>query len=94
MKIFPIEYASKEFTWTGNNGVSFLTDLCGPNGQLFSRLYDDACDVGFDVRSEKTGRAVTFVLHEQTNSDPCEWVFHSVDGFARFGRYTIRVLNT
>lgn len=93
MKLKPIEYSSNNFSWSGNTGVTFITDLCG-QGSLYRPLYDDACDVGFEVRSVKTDRGVTFVLVEITQNDPREWVFHSVDGYDRTGKYKIRVLNT
>jgi hypothetical protein len=87
------QYTSRQFSWTGNNGAAFLTDLAG-RGQLHGRLYDDAEDRGFIVHSMKTGAAITFVLAEVTRGDPCEFIFHSIDGRGKTGKIKIRILNT
>lgn len=86
-------YNSQEFIWSHFVGTAFLTDLCG-RGKLYARLYDDALDEGLQVKSRATGRIITFFLHERTNGDPCEFVFHSVDAPGQSGKYKLRVLNT
>lgn len=69
------------FTWTGNKGVAEASQL--GNGHA-RRIWDDACDVGFQVR----GRTVTklFVYHGALShtgdvSDVYAHVYRSTDGF-------------
>jgi hypothetical protein len=66
------------FAWEGNVGACDRSDL-GPKG-MCDRIYDDACDVGFYVRSHKTGKYVLFVLHHQEPTKDSEvgaWHFSS-----------------
>jgi len=52
--------------------VSFASDL---NFRGFSRIYDDAADVGIAIRSHHTGKVVTFVFsrEERCNEDVVAW---------------------
>jgi hypothetical protein len=45
------------FTWTGKTGVTEASTL-GP--AYAGRVWRDACDMGFNVKSRRTGRNVTF----------------------------------
>ena len=36
--------------------------------KLLSRVFDDACDVGFQVESQHTGKVVTFVMDSTESS--------------------------
>ncbi|MFI5260909.1 MAG: hypothetical protein ACHQU0_03890 [Candidatus Paceibacteria bacterium] len=55
-------YAGHQFNWNGCVGTADISDLCdGGNLELDARVYDDACDVGFYVTSQKTGRRVLFI---------------------------------
>lgn len=47
-----------KFHWSGNEGTADLSDFVPAN--LAGRLYADACDVGFYVVSQRTGRKVLF----------------------------------
>lgn len=49
------------FTWSGQTGVAEESDL--PE-HLVSRVYRDACDFGFLVQSDRTGRTVLFTCSE------------------------------
>jgi hypothetical protein len=53
-------YPSKAFTWKGNSGVSEISDLGQYSFKGWSQLYDDACDIGFAIQSERTGKLVRF----------------------------------
>lgn len=55
------------FTWSGQTGVAEESDL--PE-HLVSRVYRDACDFGFLVQSDRTGRTVLFTGGEPVR-DPC-----------------------
>lgn len=78
------------FTWTGLVGVSEVSSL--PE-HLVSRVYDDACDVGFLVRSTRTGRTLLFTHADRERDAEGELVadvFRANDG----GRtLTIKVFN-
>ena len=48
------------------------------NQNLFNQLYDDACDCGMVIKSNKTGKEVTFYLSETVyDSENCitHWTF-------------------
>lgn len=48
------------------------------SGTLFSRYYDDACDVGFQMRSGRTGKIVDFILmdiEKGTEGEIVAWHF-------------------
>jgi len=75
------------FTWAGTVGVADVSDL--PE-HFYSRVYKDACDIGFYVRSERTGRFLLFTetaRMEASEGELAGWVFTSDDGF------TIKVFN-
>lgn len=93
MKLPIPEYPSSLFDWHGNVGCAFYTDVCG-RSSIYNRLYDDAEDRGFAVVSKRTGKKITFVLEKITEGDPCEFIFKSIDGFAKYGKYKIKILNT
>lgn len=59
MKFNVIEFPSKMFTVSGNKLVAEASDM---GNRHLQPLYDDACDVGFAVKSERTGKVVTFVM--------------------------------
>jgi hypothetical protein len=56
------ELSTKSFTWTGRTGVCEASDL--GRAEIGGRIYDDACDYGFALRSEKTG--VVLLMAETT----------------------------
>jgi len=61
MKLTLVEHSSNQFTYDKRKKlmVSEASDL---DNRHLERLYDDACDVGFAVRSEQTGNVVVFVM--------------------------------
>lgn len=79
MALLPIRTVDgKLFTWEKNWGTTEISTL-GP-GFKFERIYDDACDVGFAIRSQ-TGNVKTFYLYTQSGNDGNidYWEFHSLD---------------
>lgn len=93
MKLQIPQYSSDLFSWKGNKGSAFYTDVCG-RSELYGRMYDDAEDRGFEVVSKRTRKKITFVLEQITETDPCEFIFTSIDGFGKYGKYKIKILNT
>lgn len=69
------EISSKHFSYHAKTRemTTFASDL--PNRGRFERIYPDACDVGLRIRSEKTGRSVTFAVYRQEirDGDLCYW---------------------
>lgn len=81
------EHASSLFTWRGKVGIADASDL-GPGWA--EQIFDDACDVGFRVKSQKTGDTRVFILARTitAQNDLVEWVFEDTTG-----AFQIRVLN-
>ena len=82
-----------QFSWEGNVGYADASDI---GGRWYSRVYSDAADLGFKVKSGKTGRVLTFFyVREARDDNPLQ-----SDGdllFTEFktsdGKFTIRVNN-
>ncbi len=66
------------FFWHEGHGSVEASDFLK---QIDAPVYDDACDVGFKVRSHKTGRTVLFTLSEtlktRDGEDTAGWVYTS-----------------
>jgi len=83
------------FTWDGCQGAteaSMLEPTC-LGARHCSRVWDDACDEGFEVRSPRTGHIVLFVLSGELRDAAGEvvgWTYASC-GEAR--TFTITVAN-
>lgn len=82
-----ITHKADEFTWRGKVGITEVSSLGRP---WIGRLFADACDVGFHVKSTRTGAVRAFFLTRQVASegDIIEWVFED-----RQGDVQIRVIN-
>lgn len=70
------------FDWSWDRGsLTSEASLLG-RGQFWGRLYNDACDEGFEIHSPRTGNTVKFYLHE-THRDPdgdvTHWIFKPVN---------------
>jgi hypothetical protein len=61
MKFNVIEFPSRMFSWSGKVLTAEASDL---GNRHLQPLYDDACDVGFAVKSEHTGEVVTYAMGE------------------------------
>jgi dipeptidyl aminopeptidase/acylaminoacyl peptidase len=61
MRLTLVEHSSRQFSYSDKDKtvVSEASDL---DNRHLERIYDDACDVGFAVKSEKTGAVVVFVM--------------------------------
>jgi hypothetical protein len=61
MKFPLIEFPSKMFTY--NKADKTLTcEASTMENRHLQRLYDDACDVGFAVKSDKTNHVIVYVM--------------------------------
>lgn len=77
-------YDGRRFSWDRCNGVAEATDLCPTPSrtpvyeQPWARVWSDAADVGFNVRSNRTGRVELFTLrteHKDDDGDVTHWTF-------------------
>lgn len=71
MKLPIIEFPSEMFTWS-DGGRSASCEASDMGDRHLQRLYDDAMDVGFAMKSEKTGRVVKFYMDEIHKNDEQE----------------------
>jgi hypothetical protein len=79
MILTPNPISSKSFRFKGNTFSAEASDF-GRNFNL-GRVYDDACDEGFSIVSEKTGKIAVFSLYnheEDSEGDLLMWVFKCV----------------
>ena len=70
----------RRFQWDGGVGYAEASDL---TPQFFGRVYSDAADAGFYVRSHKTGVKKLFIAAgaRRISGDVVSWLFKSPDGF-------------
>ena len=70
------------FDWDKVQGILTAELSCLSHGRfLFGRLYNDACDEGFEIHSPKTGKVLKFYLHEthkDSDGDVTYWLFKPV----------------
>ena len=74
------EVSSKHFTYnpSKNMMVTFISDLGPLQNNIFSQIFDDACDSGFYMVSERTGEKKLFTLSEEvkdSDNDIIVWIF-------------------
>jgi hypothetical protein len=61
MRLTLVEHSSKTFGY--NKADKTLTAFASSmDNRSLERIYDDACDVGFAVKSESTGAVVVYVM--------------------------------
>ena len=78
MKLPLIEFSSKQFTLSAD-GKTLISEASDMENRHLQPLYNDACDRGFSVKSERTGNVVTFVLSDvrlfPDDDGICSWEF-------------------
>lgn len=81
---------SSHFSWTGLQGAVEHSSIRIP---IFNRIYDDACDAGFAVVSDKSGKIMIFV-HSHTDflgdEEEAGWYFSCIGELSRDGRKITR----
>jgi hypothetical protein len=79
MLLNPSPICSSKFSFKNNQFTAEASDF-GRNFDL-GRVYDDACDEGFTIVSEKTGKGAVFALYnheEDGEGDLVAWIFKCV----------------
>jgi hypothetical protein len=85
MKLRVPVHSMKLFTYDKIN-KTFVTEASNLGNVYASRIYDDACDIGFEIESPVTGKKVLFWLYEEhrTQDEDREithWTFKDVGYF-------------
>ena len=70
----------RHFFWEGKSATGEVSSIGAPS--VAGRVWRDSCDVGFYVRSHKTGVKKLFVETAVTRShgDVLSWTYESDDG--------------
>jgi hypothetical protein len=63
MKNIPV-HSTKDFAWDAACGFFIAEDSDFKHKTLHSRVYDDAADIGFYLKSHATGKKCLMLLHE------------------------------
>jgi dipeptidyl aminopeptidase/acylaminoacyl peptidase len=61
MRLTLVEHSDKQFTYS-NKDKTLVSEASDLDNRHLERIYDDACDVGFAVKSDKTDSVVVFVM--------------------------------
>jgi hypothetical protein len=82
------------FSWHGQEGVADISDL--GKGEVIGRIWSDACDVGFYIKSPRTGREKLFTMSEKVfDAEGCvtAWKFVSLNSLNEFGEVKVTIFN-
>ena len=61
MRLTLVEHSTRQFSYT-NADKTLVAEASDLENRHLERIYDDACDVGFAVKSHLTGHVVTIVM--------------------------------
>lgn len=73
MLLKPNPVPSRHFTRLAGVLVAEASDL---GREPFGRVYDDACDAGLTIVSERTGREVVFYVEREVRDAERELLYH------------------
>jgi hypothetical protein len=62
MRLAVPRVSSKDFTFDAEHNILVTEASTIGDGVLYARLYDDACDTGFEIYSRNTGAVITVVF--------------------------------
>ena len=97
MAVVGNEVSSEHFTYSTESKTfsAFASELGGVT--LHGRLFDDACDQGFVMRSSKTGKRLPFYYEGEVRDGGGElvgWRFKSYHRDGCYNAYSLMVFNT
>lgn len=80
------ELSTNLFMWHKHKRT-FTAEASTLRDQHLSRFFDDACDVGFIMQSERTGRRMGFILsgEQKRDGDIIAWEFIAYELRGRHG---------
>jgi hypothetical protein len=71
MLLNPTAFSTKEFSFKNKLFTAEISTLSqGGKREVFGRVYDDACDEGITLVSEKTGERIVFVVDDIDYNGP------------------------
>lgn len=67
-------FDSKQFSYNSSD-KTLTAEASDLNNKHLQQIYNDACDVGFAIRSNKTGKVVTYYMthEEKDNEGDIKW---------------------
>ena len=68
-------FESYQFTWSKETRT--LVSEVSSTPQILRQLWNDSLDVGFGIRSHRTGQVAFFTLKEQVKDDTLSWIFEA-----------------
>lgn len=77
-------FDSNCFTYDASTGklVAEMSELSHRvGGNIWDQIYEDACDLGFSIRSIATGKVVKFAVHKEEHDgdgDVTGWILKAV----------------
>lgn len=85
--------STKEFTWCSRSRrfVAEISEL--HNAVLASRVFNDACDEGFTLVSERTGEEMTMILESESRDNEGELLYWTFKPERETALFTVRVFN-
>lgn len=84
------KYDGSKFDWSTGVGVADASDF---RSKLWSRLFPDACDVGFVVRSHRTGKELVFSESRTVFGREGETLGWEYESIGSGPKVTIRIYN-
>jgi len=78
MRLNIIEFSSNQFTYNAAD-KTFTSEASDLDNRHLQQIYNDACDVGFAMKSDKTGEVVTYVMNsvkKDEEGDVEYWTYH------------------
>jgi hypothetical protein len=78
MRLPVLVFLSSQFTYTRKN-KTLVSEASDMGNRHLQQIYDDACDVGFAVKSETTGNVVTYYMANVMKNSEDEvmgWEYH------------------
>ena len=94
-----VVYSSKDFMYSAKSNTmtteaSILSHRAAGQRGIFGQIFDDSCDSGFHIMSDKTGREIPFAVDNVVMDEEYgvkEWILKSLD---RSVNVTVHVFNT
>lgn len=94
-------FGAELFSWKGHEGVSEVSTFTrGSITKILKRVWEDSCDVGFKLKSPKTGVEVLFIFEkviysnpENINESDVAWKFTEYSTKANSNPLTVIIFN-
>lgn len=91
--VFPRKGAESRLRERGTHGVAEASELDHGGRVWMSRVWDDACDVGFWMLSARTEQRVLFVYVQDERNEGGELVAQKFESYGHEPKLTVTVFN-